>query len=143
MYQCGGVLLESTLLFEEVASRLALDPLVERALKREFGKAAAETLISQLKLGVCDGGLRDFLEDLLQNAGRFYTRFTALGPYKDTYHIDVRGLGGVYFASANEFDNLQYFTSLREAERASGELVANEKVSSGRHYRRAFGNEQI
>ena len=56
---------------------------------------------------------------LVRTASTKALRFQAHRPYRDGYQdfyrIDVRGLGGLYFVRANEFDDSGFFDSLDAA----------------------------
>lgn len=128
--------------FEEVASKLVSDPLVTKNLRKRFSRATVGELVIKLAAGETpeyDGVyLHDFLSDLLHNEGRLYRRFTARSSY-GAYHINIRGLGGVYFYEANEFGATGYFLSLDEADQeVTSNWMDNLVSSTGRSYREAF-----
>ena len=94
-----------------------------------------ENLCNELPV---DGELHDFLTELLHKEARLYVRFWGRGDY-GSYHIDIRGLGGIYLVSANEFDNAEYFSSLEDAESYIKDYWGDSLNSwRGRHYREPF-----
>jgi hypothetical protein len=52
---------------------------------------------------------------IVANHARLYQRFTARHGSSGNYHIDIRGLGGVYFYCAPGFDSTGYFLSIDDA----------------------------
>lgn len=127
-----------------VWSRVAADPVAKKALIKRFNDPREiDRRVSAGDDSAFDGEyLSDILCDLLSSEGRLYRRFMARGS-EWNYPIDIRGLGGVYFVSAPEFDDIGYFLSLEDAEDEvisnwSGSLVSKK----GRTYRPPFASEE-
>lgn len=117
------------------------DAHVRDEIARTF-KSDTPTILTSLARGeelqLPNADVDTFLIDLLHNDGRIYKRYTAHGSYGG-YHIDIRGLGGVYFYWAPEFDTTGYFLSVEDASDAIGWNWADNLVSSkGRIYRLPF-----
>ena len=125
---------------------VAMDEIAAKALKKRFGLSSAEVydLISSDESAEIDGeSLTDFLTDLLQNEARLYRRFTARGDY-GKYHIDIRGLGGIYFYSAPEFGVTGYFDSIDDADDAVTSEWSDSLTSyNARQYREDFLNLKL
>ena len=100
--------------FEAIQKYLIHDEHVRSEIFREF-KSDALSILKSLAKGeehdLLDVAVGRFLLDLLYNDARLYKRFTARGSYGN-YHIDIKGLGGVYFYWAPEFDRTSCFLSI-------------------------------
>lgn len=129
------------LAFEEVRRYLVDDVHVRDEIARTFKHDAPTVLRSLVRdedPDLPDVDVDTFLLDLLHNDGRLYKRYTAHGSYGG-YHIDIRGLGGVYFYWAPEFDTTGYFLSVDDASNGIEWDWADNLVSSkGRTYRAPF-----
>lgn len=128
------------LAFEEIRRYLIDDSHVRDQIIRTF-KEGAPKILTALAVGddsqLQNDDVDTFLEELLYNDGRLYKRYTARGS-EDTYYINIRGLGGVYFYEAPEFDTTGYFLSIDEASYAI-EMDWIDLVSSrGRTFRKPF-----
>lgn len=89
------------------------------------------------------GDVDVFLLDLLRNDARLYKRFTAKGSHGN-YHIEIKGLGGVYFFWAPEFGETGYFLSIDDASDAILHGWADTLSSvMGRNFRKPFNNDLI
>lgn len=133
--------MKKQLAFEEIRRYLIDDAYVRDEIVRTY-KHEAPAVLRSLARGeepdLPDADVDTFLLDLLQNDGRLYKRYTAHGSYGG-YHIDIRGLGGVYFYWAPEFDTMGYFLSLDDASDAiEWDWADNVASSKGRTYRHAF-----
>jgi len=133
--------MKKLLTFEEIRRYLIDDAHVRDEIARTF-KSDTPTILTSLAKGeelqLPNADVDTFLIDLLHNDGRIYKRYTAHGSYGG-YHIDIRGLGGVYFYWAPEFDTTGYFLSVEDASDAIGWNWADNLVSSkGRIYRLPF-----
>lgn len=133
--------MKKLLTFEEIRRYLIDDAHVRDEIVRTF-KSDTPTILTSLARGeelqLPNADVDTFLIDLLHNDGRIYKRYTAHGSYGG-YHIDIRGLGGVYFYWAPEFDTTGYFLSVEDASDAIGWNWADNLVSSkGRIYRLPF-----
>ena len=133
--------MKKLLTFEEIRRYLIDDAHVRDEIARTF-KSDTPTILTSLARGeelqLPNADVDTFLIDLLHNDGRIYKRYTAHGSYGG-YHIDIRGLGGVYFYWAPEFDTTGYFLSVEDASDAIGWNWADNLVSSkGRIYRLPF-----
>lgn len=132
--------------FEEVARYLVDDKFVVKKIEMMFGLHAS-ALIAEIAAGQlpeCQGHeLFDVLGDLLHSDARIYRRFTARGSFGN-YPIDIRGLGGVYFYKAPEFDLIGYFLTIDDAD-SKITLNWNDNLTSciGRNYREPFFNEKL
>jgi hypothetical protein len=132
--------------FEAVAKYLPADELAVKAIRKQFPTQAPE-LIKAIEAGEspeCNGeDIQTFLLDLLHNESRLYTRYTARGSYGN-YYIDVRGLGGVYFYHAPEFDLTGYYLSIDDAG-ADITMNWNDSLTSydGRSYREPFVSQKM
>lgn len=129
------------LIFEEIRRYLIDDAYVRDEIVGTF-KDDAPTILKSLAKGeepqLPDVDVDTFLIDLLHNVGRLYKRYTAHGSY-GSYHIDIRGLGGVYFYWAPEFDTTGYFLSVDDASVAiEWDWADNLASSNGRIYRAPF-----
>jgi hypothetical protein len=127
--------------FEEIRRYLVDDIHVRDEIVRTF-KSDALMVLRSLARGedpdLPDADVDTFLLDLLHNDGRLYKRYTAHGSYGG-YHIDIRGLGGVYFYWAPEFDTTGYFLSVDDASNAiEWDWADNLASSTGRTYRPPF-----
>lgn len=127
--------------FEETWRYLIDDAHVRDEIDQTF-KRDAPAILKSLAKGedpqLPDADVDTFLMDLLHSDGRLYKRYTAHGSYGG-YHIDIRGLGGVYFYWAPEFGTTGYFLSVEDASDAIGWNWADNLVSStGRTYRPPF-----
>lgn len=128
---------------DAVWSRVAADPVAKKALIKRFNDPREiDRRVSAGDDSAFDGEyLSDILCDLLSSEGRLYRRFMARGS-EWNYPIDIRGLGGVYFVSAPEFDEIGYFISLEDAEDAIVSHWCDSLVSEkGRTYRPPFMSE--
>lgn len=133
------------LAFNEIYPYLVDDDLVIKEIKKEFKNNIADVLnsIKNTDYLEIDGVYCDFLMDVMNNSARIYTKFTAKGD-NGNYPIYVRGLGGIYFVDALEFDNVGYFTSLSDAEDYATSNWFHLASLKGRRYRNAFvRNESI
>lgn len=128
------------LAIEEVSKYLIRDSLVRAKLAKHY-KDRAPRILKMIAAGDPCVGAGTFFKDLMDNDARLYKRFIAKGSHGN-YHIDIKGLGGVYVYSAPEFDVIGYFLSIDDASEA---IVANwtdSLVSSfGRSYREPFIND--
>ncbi len=127
--------------FEEIRRYLVDDVHVRDEIVQTF-KLDASMILRSLTRGECpdlpNSDVDTFLLDLLHNDGRIYNRYTAHGSYGG-YHIDIRGLGGVYFYWAPEFDTTGYFLSVDDASNAiEWDWADNLASSKGRTYRPPF-----
>lgn len=123
---------------------LISDRAVARAFKSAYG-ADASFLLRTIQEGewMVEGAspdVRDLLSNTLHNDGRLYSRLLGLGPDDDRYHIEVKGLGGVYFAQAAEFGDSGPFYSVDDAEAWILENWNDNLVSGGRRYRADFSD---
>lgn len=133
--------MKKLLTFEEIRRYLVDDAYVRDEIVWTF-KDDAPTILKSLARGedpqLPDADVDTFLIDLLHNLGRLYKRYTAHGSYGG-YHIDIRGLGGVYFYWAPEFDTTGYFLSIDDASDAiEWDWADNLASSKGRTYRPPF-----
>ena len=132
--------------FEEIKKYLINDAHVRSRILRKFKKDARLIMESVLKGQDFDlPGLyvNSFLNDLLHNDARLYKRFTARGSFGN-YHIDIKGLGGVYFYWAPDFGSTGYFISIDEASTLIVSNWADNLVSfSGRVYRKPFNSQTL
>jgi len=133
--------MKKLLTFEEIRRYLIDDAYVRDEIVWSF-KDDAPAILKSLVRGedphLIDADIDTFLIDLLHNVGRLYKRYTAHGSY-GSYHIDIRGLGGVYFYWAPEFDTTGYFLSVDDASDAIEWNWADNLASSkGRTYRLPF-----
>lgn len=129
------------LTFDEIRRYLIDDDYVRDEIIWTY-KDDAPTILKSLARGegpkLPDADVDSFLKDMLHNVGRIYKRYTAHGSY-GSYHIDVRGLGGVYFYWAPEFDTTGYFLSVDDASDAiERDWSDNLASSKGRTYRSPF-----
>jgi hypothetical protein len=132
---------------EDVTHLLIRDRVIVRELTATYGKSAAG-IIAQLKaqrpleIPDLDPDLYDCLRDALYNEARTYRTFESDAAFDDVYHIEIMGLGGVYFLRANEFGPVCYFASLEAAETGMYEhwdgVVLRPAMDSPR--RRPFGS---
>ena len=136
--------MEKRLTFDEIQTYLIRDPHVRSEITRAFGGNAQrilESLCKDVDPEIIEADTRAFLIDLLHNDARLYSRFTARGSYGN-YHIDIKGLGGVYFYFAPEFGATGYFLSIDEATDAINDNWSDSLTSSfGRIYRKPFFDE--
>ena len=133
--------MKKPLTFEEIRRYLIDDAHVRDEIARTF-KSDAPAILTSLARGeelqLPNADVDAFLIDLLHNDGRIYKRYTAHGSYGG-YPIDIRGLGGVYFYWAPEFDTTGYFLSVDDASDSIEWDGADNLVSSkGRTYRPPF-----
>lgn len=133
--------MKKLLAFDGIRRNLIDDDYVRDEIVRTF-KDDAPTILRSLVSGedaqLPDADIDTFLLDLLHNEGRLYKRYTARGSYGN-YHVDIRGLGGVYFYWAPEFGITGYFLSIDDASDAIEWNWADNLVSSnGRTYRAPF-----
>jgi hypothetical protein len=132
--------------FKAIAKYLVVDDLVAKAIRKEFGDRA-DGLIEKIAAGgspKCDATyLLDFLFETMATDARLYRRFTARHGSCGNYHIDIRGLGGVYFYCAPEFDSTGYFLSIDDAASDVWMGWADNIASAGRTYRAPFVNKTI
>ncbi len=141
-----GVVMSNKYEIEAVAKFLTSDELVVKAIRKKFSSQASE-LIQAIESGEspeCNGeDLLTFLLDLLHNDARLYRRYIARGSF-GPYHIDIRGLGGVYFYHAPEFDLTGYYLSIDDAG-SDITLDWNDSLTSysGRSYREGFVNKKM
>ena len=84
-------------------------------LKRAFPADYADRVARLMASGLATDDEHDRLSDTVSSDARLYSRFRA-GERDDPYHIDVRGLGGLYYVWANEYGATGYFTSIDGAE---------------------------
>lgn len=138
--------MKKILTFEEIQKYLVRDRHVRSQVSRKYGSNAPKILEILAKgddPDIADADVSTFLIDLLHNDAHLYSRFTARGSYGN-YHIDIKGLGGVYFYWAPEFGSTGYFLSIDEA---SDAIVSNWSdsltSSSGRVYRKPFLDESL
>lgn len=136
-----GDRMKKLLIFEEIRRYLIDDAYVRDEIVWTF-KDNAPTILKSLAKGeepqLPDADVDTFLIDLLHNVGRLYKRYTAHGSY-GSYHIDIRGLGGVYFYWAPEFDITGYFLSVADASDAiKWNWADNLASSNGRTFRAPF-----
>ena len=105
---------------KSAARTLAKDAMVLRAFKRAFANEWRARLVAG---GAPDDDEENVLLNTLANDARLYRRLWGVGPddqaYADTYHIDIKGLGGVYVVWAPEYGTTGYFLSLRSEEHTS------------------------
>lgn len=95
--------------FDQIYSCLLDDELILKELHNEYGK---NILNEDFKKFV---NIIDFLEDILLNNAKIYSEFEANGDYGN-FPIYIKGLGGIYFIEALEFDKARYFIKLEDAE---------------------------
>jgi hypothetical protein len=69
--------------------------------------------LHDLVLGAKDGALYDYVGS-----------FEGAGPDDDTFDIEIKRIGPVFFVTANEFDDLQFFGSEAEAEEYAQDFFA-------------------
>lgn len=132
--------------FEAVVKFLPADELTVKAIRKQFPTRTPE-LIRAIEAGECPEcngeDIQTFLLDLLHNESRLYKRFIARGSYGN-YYIDVRGLGGIYFYHAPEFDRSGYYLSIDDAS-ADITMDWNDSLTSydGRSYRDPFVSQKM
>ncbi|MBW6124629.1 hypothetical protein [Pseudomonas aeruginosa] len=132
---------KTVLEFSEIWQHLLNDPHVRKEITKTYKERGPEILaIAASKNGYLlqDSDIDTFLLDLLHNDARLYKRYTAQGSY-GSYHIDVRGIGGVYFYWAPDFGTTGYFLSVDDASEAILTNWPDSLVSrTGRNYRQPF-----
>lgn len=96
------------------ASDLIRDEVVISAFKKNFPSDAEQRLQRISEGHPLDDDESDLLADVLLNESRLYLEFR--GPVGDEFPIEVRGLGGVYYAWAPDIDEVGLFDSLTAAE---------------------------
>ncbi|NCC04607.1 MAG: hypothetical protein EOM37_11340 [Proteobacteria bacterium] len=103
--------------FDDIYPYLVDDDLVIKEIRKQFKNNIVDVVYSIKNTNYLeiDNAYYDFLMDIMDNSARIYTEFTANGD-DGNYPIYVRGLGGIYFVDATEFDNVGYFISLNDAE---------------------------
>jgi len=121
----------------DAAPLLIRDPVVLKEFRRTFIDAAQRLE----RIGRGDG-LKDgewtLLADTLHNDSRRYVRHWGVGSF-GKYPIEIRGLGGGYYVSAPEFDDVGYFDSVDDAE---SHIHSNWiDVFPGRTFRKPFDPE--
>ena len=127
--------------------RLICDRTVVRAFKRSLGSQASRCLRALFvgdhdDLPDTDPDAKTLLMDVVANDARLYTRFRAVGREDDHYHIDVRGLGGLYLVDAAEHGRSKIFWSQTEAEAWVTKNWNDSLVSwRGRRYRPPFSKD--
>jgi hypothetical protein len=99
---------------EEIRS-LASDEWGESANEKWAAFERGERLgdLHNLVLGVKDDALYDYVGS-----------FEGAGPDDDTFDIEIKRIGPVFFVTANEFDDLQFFGSEAEAEEYAQDYFA-------------------
>ncbi|MEI7775742.1 MAG: hypothetical protein WCK17_13315 [Verrucomicrobiota bacterium] len=88
---------------------------IQALVQKELGKDADE------KWAVFQGmGILDELYEMISDNGTYYgdvvSELEGAGPHNDTFAIQIWRIGPLFFVTANEFDPLEYFGSLKEAE---------------------------
>jgi len=125
--------------FDEIYKYLVDDDLVIKEIRKQF-KNNTVNIVNSIKntnYSEIDNVYYDFLMDIMDNSARIYTKFTAKGD-NGNYPIYVKGLGGIYFVDASEFDNVGYFTSLNDAEDYATSNWFDLVSLKGRRYRNPF-----
>lgn len=129
---------------EGLAHLLVEDRVIVRAFKKEFGANAVPILRALHQqdwdaLGETAATVADLLVDTLGNDARLYSRYHGIGPDDDRYHIEVMGLGDVYFVRAAEFGDSDLFEDLGDAESwIENDWNTNLVSYRPRRYRAAF-----
>ena len=58
----------------------------------------------------------DYVEDIISNNGEHEDYIEALGAYEDIFHVNILSFAGtVYWITANEFDDIKYFSTKKDA----------------------------
>lgn len=95
------------------------EPRIKAKLRKEVGSKSFKDVASSIQSGVSINynleELIDIFSEILSCNGKVYLRFRAKG-WDDEYHIDVIGLGGLYWITAIEHNNISFFRSLEAAE---------------------------
>ena len=132
----------------DVAHLLVRDRVIVQALEKAFGKAAPSvvaTLTAREPVEIAPD-IYNVIDDTLRNDARTYRRFNKRGSDgddeddNDTYSVEVKGLGGVYFFFGFE-SHVGYFDSLEAAESAVYDYGSGVDVwpDSSAPRRRPFG----
>lgn len=92
---------------------------IHALVQKEFGKEADEKWTAFQR-----GELLDDLHDLIIDNGTCYGdvvgELEGAAPDNDTFVIEIWRIGPLFYITANEFDPLKYFGSLKEAEDYAG-----------------------
>lgn len=130
---------------DEVQKYMVCDERVQKALRKHFAEHAQECITRLMSGAECfsvEVDIENFLPELMMNDARNYGEFTARGSY-GRYPIQIKGLGGVYFYEAPEFDSIGYFLSIEDAADAIINDWMDSLVSSDMKYRREPFKNQI
>jgi hypothetical protein len=95
--------------FDQIYSYLLDDELILKELHKEYGKNVLNEDVQDFV------NIIDFLEDTLINNAQIYSEFEGNGDYGN-FPIYIKGLGGIYFIEAPEFEKERYFIKLEDAE---------------------------
>lgn len=66
----------------------------------------------------------DFANDHVKNEAVVVKSFDAIGAYDEPFDVKVLEYKGIFFVQANEFDDIGFFFSQREAEDAAEDLAS-------------------
>lgn len=104
---------------EEFLAQIVRDPVIRGLLEDKFGKQTNK-IIKVLVANAEDPPKStweafDLIRDSLHNDARTFSEWSAYGSFGE-FPITVRGLGGVYFVQAPEFNDAGYFASVADAE---------------------------
>ena len=117
--------------FDQIYSYLLDDDLTLKEFHKEYGKNVLNENIQEFV------NIIDFLEYTLINNAQIYSEFEGNGDY-GTFTIYVKGLGGIYFIDAPEFDKAKYFVTLEDAESYVKSDWIDLVSRNGRRYRKPF-----
>lgn len=128
---------------DDVVDLLVRDRVVVKAFRDCYGDDAPRFLreiqhTSPSEFDEADPHVHDLLVETLANDARLYVRFLGIGSEAGNYHIDIMGLGGVYFVRASEFDDHGLFGTLDDAESWVRRNWMGNLASFGRTYREPF-----
>jgi hypothetical protein len=97
---------------------LARSRKVRELLAARFGVAQAKAAIKMMRTGALPGAFGDILHDFLLDAISNESKgvwYGLMPGSDDEYPITVYALGSIFFVSTTEWDEVGYFTSLRDA----------------------------
>src|SRR3954470_23897233 len=94
--------------------RLLKSKQVRKLVADHYGTAAKERM-KQFRGGDVDD-LLDLFEDEKQNRSKVVNVFAGAAPDDNTFDIQIRTFGSVYWIAASEHDDLGYFGSRDDAE---------------------------
>jgi hypothetical protein len=93
-------------------------------VQKEFGKVADEKW-EAFQRGENLDDLYELISDNGTCAGEVVGELEGAAPDNDTFPITIWGIGPLFFVTANEFDDLKYFGSLKDAEDYAGDYFSS------------------